>query len=107
MKMFRFSDCELDSSQFANSFVQIFTDLMEAAEGWVADDSEGRTLDVANWPAVRKPWKCEIRSVHSLVCGAVSISSEAMPGVSSFGTEKASSYQNVFWSCNICNKYRY
>ena len=69
MKMFRFSDCELDSSQFANSFVQDFTDLMEAAEVWVADDSEGRTWDVANWPAVRKLWKCEIRSVHSLVCG--------------------------------------
>ena len=61
---------------------------MEAAEGWVADDSEGWTWDVANWPAVREPWKCEIRSVYSLVCGAVSISSEAMPGVSSFGTEK-------------------
>ena len=40
MKMFRFSDCELDSSQLANSFVQDFTDLMEAAEGWVADDCE-------------------------------------------------------------------
>ena len=38
MKIFRFSDCELDSSQFANSFVQVFTDLLEAAEGWGADD---------------------------------------------------------------------
>ena len=57
MKIFRFSDCELDSSQFANSFVQVFTDLLEAAEGWGADDR--RTWDVANWPAVRKPWKCE------------------------------------------------
>ena len=62
---------------------------------------------VANWPATRKLRKWEIRSVHSLFCCAVSISSEAMPGVSSFGTEKASSYQNVFWSLNICNKYRY
>ena len=43
--MFRFSDCELDSSQFANSFVQGFTDRTEGTEGWVPDDSEGRTWE--------------------------------------------------------------
>ena len=65
----------------ANLLILLFR-FLPAAEGWVADDSEGWTWDVANWPAVRKPGKYEIRSVHSLVCGAVSISSEAMPGVS-------------------------
>ena len=43
--MLRFSDCELDSSQFANFCVQGFTDQTEGTEGWVPDDSEGRTRE--------------------------------------------------------------
>ena len=40
-----FMDFELDSSLIANSFVQGFNDWMEATEGWVADDSEGRAWE--------------------------------------------------------------